>query len=191
MKIREVPQVFIIESLRFNDEEKGFFEGRILSDILRLNGKKSKYYYIRTRAELEKVVDIFRKTTYRYLHISCHGNRGAMFTTLDEIPFSELGSILNSCLRDRRLFFSACELVNKKLAREILPKSGAFSIIGPSSSVRFSDAAILWASFYHLMFKSNEQAMKRKDLLRNLKKLTRLFGVTLNYYSKSRSDQRG
>ncbi len=47
-----IPQVFIIESLTLKDEEEERFEGRILKQILRLSGKESAYYYIRTRREL-------------------------------------------------------------------------------------------------------------------------------------------
>ena len=36
-----IPEVFIIESLRFRDEEKGYYEGQIISDILRLIKKRS------------------------------------------------------------------------------------------------------------------------------------------------------
>jgi hypothetical protein len=47
------PNVFIIESLKFSDEKKDRFEGKILSQILHLGGKESKYYYIRTEKELK------------------------------------------------------------------------------------------------------------------------------------------
>ena len=68
------PDVFIIESLRFEDEKKELFEGRMISQILRLNDKKSEYYYIRTKRELKEVLDIFYDSKFRYLHISCHGS---------------------------------------------------------------------------------------------------------------------
>jgi hypothetical protein len=71
-----IPEVFIVESLRFHDEEKDYYEGQIISDILRLNKKQSKYYYIRTKKELRAVLDKFRDSNYRYLHLSCHANRG-------------------------------------------------------------------------------------------------------------------
>jgi hypothetical protein len=43
------PNVFIIESLKFDDERDDTFEGRLLSEILHLGGKTSEYFYIRTR----------------------------------------------------------------------------------------------------------------------------------------------
>jgi hypothetical protein len=45
------PEVFIIESLKFRDERCDLFEGRIISGILALSDKQSRYYYVRTRAE--------------------------------------------------------------------------------------------------------------------------------------------
>lgn len=147
-----IPEIFIVESLRFDDEASDSYEGKIISNILHLNGKNSKYYYIRTRRELEEVVGIFDASRYRYLHLSCHGSPQSMATTLDTIPFEQLGGILQPHLHNKRLFLSACEMVNEELAKAIIPDSGCYSIIGPSESVKFSDAAILWASFYHLIF---------------------------------------
>src|SRR3989304_8337351 len=82
--------VFIIESLRFDDEENKRFEGKFLSQILHLGDKKTIYYYIRTKKELEEVLRLFKKSNYRYLHLSCHGNKSSIFTTLDRVSFSEL-----------------------------------------------------------------------------------------------------
>ena len=130
-----IPEVFIVESLRFHDEEKGYYEGQIISDILRLNKKQSKYYYIRTKKELRAFLDKFRDSNYRYLHLSCHANRGEMATTLDSIPFSELASLLKPYLNKRRLFVSACEMVNINLANLLLPGSGCFSLMGPATQI--------------------------------------------------------
>lgn len=186
-----IPEVFIIESLKLEDEEKDRYEGKIISNILELNGKNSKYYYIRTRREFEEIVDIFYKSEYRYLHLSCHGNDAEMATSLDLIPFKDLGRMLHPCLKDRRLFISACEMVNTKLAKNIIPQSGCYSIIGPSKEVAFSDAAILWASFYHLMFNHNYDGMKREELLKYCKRISDLYRVPLNYYGISQSNKRG
>ncbi len=186
-----VPEVFIIESLEFEDEENNRYEGRIISDILHLNGKKSRYYYIRTKRELEKVVGIFHKSEYRYLHISCHGGPQEMATTLDRIALDKLGDILRPYVRERRLFLSACEMVNDDIARAIIPGSGCNSIIGPTQEVAFNDAAILWASFYHLMFSYGMNAMRRSELLKCCGHVARLFDVPLSYYSSSRRAESG
>lgn len=177
------PNVFIVESLRFDDEEQKLFEGRLISEILRLNNKDRIYYYIRTRAEFEEILDRFEDSGFRYLHLSCHGDAKYMATTLDQIPLVELGQMLRPYMEDRRLFVSSCDMTNASLAQSLIPGSGCYSIIGPSKKIYFADAAILWASFYHLMFKRNEHAMKRKTLLAELKNLSRVFHVPMNYFS--------
>ena len=177
-----IPEVFIIESLDFQDEADGNYEGQLISNILRLNKKDSKYFYIRTKKELIAVLDKFRESNYRYLHISCHANDTEMSTTLDSIPFPELSRILRPHLKERRLFLSACEMANKELAGQLLPGSGCFSLMGPAEEIAFSDAAITWASLYHLMFNHDRDVMKRGVLLTNARSLRTLFGVPLNFY---------
>ena len=63
------PNVFIIESLDFDDEKNNMYEGKVLSQILELNGIESEYYYIRTKQELDEIVDKFEDSGYRYLHL--------------------------------------------------------------------------------------------------------------------------
>jgi hypothetical protein len=181
------PNVFIIESLKFDDEKNKRLEGDFLSHILRLTDKAPGYYYIRTRKEMEKVLALFRESGYRYLHISCHGSSNKISTTLDEISFSDLGKMINPYLKNKRLFLSACSSVNQKLAKAIIPESKCYSIIGPKKDVFFQDAAIMWASFYHLMFKENPDAMSRKDILPILKRIARTFKMPLNYFSISKN----
>ena len=157
-------EVFIMESLTLNDERRQRFEGRIISEILALSGKKCEYYYIRTRRELAKMLKQFSLLNYRYLHLSCHGDDSSMATTFDEIPFSNLGPLIKPHLRKRRLFVSACSMTNRRLADCIMPGSGCYSILGPDQDIRFSDAAVLWAAFYHVMFSADSTAMKHRVL---------------------------
>jgi len=189
--MQTIPDVFIVETLEFDDEAKDRLEGKMISHILNLHGKKSKYYYIRTKKELKEIARKFGQSGYRYLHLSCHGNATSMATTLDSIEFSELGRILRPQLEKRRLFVSACEMVNEHLAEAVIPKSGCYSIIGPNESIAFSDAAIFWPSFYHLMFRHNADAMKRADLIKHLKSVCELFGLRISYFSASRSSRTG
>jgi hypothetical protein len=183
------PKVFIIESLEFEDEEKNLFEGQIISSILKLSKIESKYYYVRTKKEFEKVIGLFYDSNYRYLHISCHGGekKNSIWTTIDEISFEELGNILEPNLYKKRLFLSACSVVNKKLAEQIIPKTQCYSIIGPKNDIAFRDAAIMWASFYHLMFKKNSKKMLREGLIENMQKVVNTFDEPLNYFSISKS----
>jgi len=188
---RTIPDVFIIESLTFEDEKSEHFEGKILSNILKLNGKNPIYYYIRTKKELDEVMDKFEDSEYRYLHISCHGSKNSMETTLDFVSFDELSELIKPCLDYKRLFLSACSMVNESLAKKLLSNSKCHSVIGPYEPVLFSDAAIFWSSFYHLMFSENDDSMKLKEIRNSLKKLTNLFGVPINYYSSSKTNKQG
>ena len=175
------PEVFIIESLQFDDEEHNRFEGKVLSQILHLSNKKSLYFYIRTKAELKIVLNKFKGSGYRYLHISSHGSCRAMHTTIDDIPFAELQEMLCPVLGSRRLFLSACSMAQRNLAKPLLPKSKCYTIVGRRGTVDFSDATILWASFYHLMFK-HEWCMKDKAVEENVQKVASMFHVPMNYY---------
>jgi hypothetical protein len=66
------------------------------------------------------------------------------------------------------------------------PSSGCISIIGPVTDVEFRDAAIIYASFYHLMFKKSPSKMTRGDVMSILQKVADTFGISLNYFSISR-----
>lgn len=174
-------EVFIIESLTLDDERRQRFEGRIISQILALSGKKCEYYYIRTKRELVAMLKQFTSSHYRYLHLSCHGDNTSMATTLDAIPFSELGPLIKPYLRKRRLFVSACSMSNRSLAENIMPGSDCYSILGPDQDIRFSDAAVLWAAFYHVMFSADSTAMKHKVLKAKTQELANMFGVRLTF----------
>jgi len=142
------PYVFILESLDFEDEKRGSFEGEIISQILSMSNIKHKYFYIRTRREFEYFIDQFAKSNYRYLHISCHGSTDKISTTLDDISFQDLGIILGDKLDRKRLFLSSCLSTNESLAEAIFPTSDCISIVGPNKEINMDDAAIFWSSFY-------------------------------------------
>ncbi len=180
-KRRTHASLFIVESVDFEDEAQGRLEGDILSQMLRLSGKQSEYRYIWTRQELQAVLPQFAALDLRYLHISCHGNPGSLFTTLDEIKFDDLGKLLRPHLNGRRLFVSACEAVNSDLADVLMRKAGCNSIVGPATDVGFDEAAVMWAAFYHLMFRENPQAMKAAAIESALSRLIETFAVPMTY----------
>jgi len=173
------PEIFIIESLDFKDERAERFEGRIISQILALSGKRCEYCYIRTKRELKALLERFEALHYRYLHLSCHGSSDSMFTTLDPIKFSEFGPLVKPYLRKRRLFVSACSATNQALADAIMPDFGCYSILGPDQEIYFSDAAVLWASFYHVMFTADSKAMKYKTIKAKAQEVSDLYRVRL------------
>lgn len=185
------PEVFIVESLKWEDEESSRFEGKVLMETLALGGKEPRYYYVRTKRELVKVIALFRSSKYRYLHLSCHGTSKSIATTLDSIEFEELGELLNRSLRGRRVFMSSCKTVNDRLARALIVGSSCRSVSGPTEEVSFADAAILWASFYHLAFSEDTDGMKGEKIRGILEQLSGVFGVPIAHYGLDASSNEG
>jgi hypothetical protein len=185
------PEIFIIESLDFKDEQAERFEGRIISQILALSGKKCEYCYIRKKRELKALLERFESSHYRYLHLSCHGSSDTMFTTLDPIRFSEFGPLVKPYLRKRRLFVSACSATNQTLADVIMPRSGCYSILGPDQDIYFSDAAVLWASFYHVMFTADSKAMRYKTIKAKAQEVSDLYRVRLKLIGHDQDSSKG
>jgi hypothetical protein len=186
-----IPRVFIVESLRFSDEENDLFEGRFLSQMLTLSGAPGKYVYLRTKAELEEVLDQFEDSQFRYLHFSCHGNSKGIALTLDHLSFKELGELLAPCIKKRRVFFSSCKVANARLAEALLPGTECYSVIGPSKAIEFDRAAIFWASFYHLMLRDEAKSMKHSQLENITSSLQTLFGLHMRYFQASRAASTG
>lgn len=185
------PEIFIIESLTFDDERANRYEGRIISEILALSQKECEYCYIRTKRELKSLLEQFASSHYRYLHLSCHGNDNSLFTTLDPVPFSELGPMIKPHLRKRRLFVSACSATNRTLADAVMPGSGCYSILGPDQKIYFGDAAVLWASFYHVMFATDHTRMKYKNIKAKAQEVSDLYRVPLTLIYHDEDSSRG
>lgn len=176
--------VFIIESLSVDDEREERREGHLLYEMLHLAQKPAEYRYIRTKRELAEMLQQFHDSGKRYLHISCHGSDVGLALTLDDVSFSEFGRMAQPLLQDRRLFFSACSIARKELASAIMSHKGCYSVIGPADDVAFSDAAIMWASFYHLIFKANRKSMKRDNVAAALQTVCTTFGTSVRYFSR-------
>ncbi len=177
--------VFIIESLDFKDEKENRYEGKFLSQILKLGGIDSEYFYIRTRRELEKILEIFEESEFRYLHFSSHGTSNSLATTIDWIAFQDFGELLSPYIDRKRLFISACSAVNSELAKEIFSYSKCYSLIGFDDDVNFDTAAILWASFYHLILQNDK--MSYDTISPVIRKLARLYSMPVNYFQASRT----
>jgi len=176
--------LFIIESLKFSDEENRL-EGKILRDIMRLSGHEVEYIYIRTRRELRVALRRFELSHRRYLHLSCHGNPRTVSLTLDSLSFNDFASDVATHLKGRRLFISACAVVNHNLAKVVIPVADCYSIIGPRDSVRFDDAVLMWAAFYHLMFRDpGVDAMKGGKIRWALRRTLHAFGIEFDYFRR-------
>lgn len=177
------PQLFIIESLNFENEQDDHLEGGILRDILRLSNRTADYMYIRTSRELEVALERFQDSNKRYLHLSCHGNDHTVSLTLDNLSFREFGDLVKPFICKRRLFVSACEVVNPEFAAAVLPGSDCYSVVGSRNTISFGDAAMMWASFYHLMLRDPEQEEIKGGKIRwGLRRLKKAFGVEFDYF---------
>lgn len=179
--------VFIIESLSLFDEQK-LTDGQILNQILDLFGIPSRYYYLRTAQELEEIIKEFKNSEFRYLHLSCHGDKEQVCLTLDNLFYYELAELVGPYLKSRRLFVSACEVANFNFAKEFIPKHKCFSVIGSPMKIDIPQSAIFWSSFYYLIYEANENKMKQRDLIKVIEKLAQLFKMPINYYSFIKGD---
>jgi hypothetical protein len=185
------PEVFIVESLDLDDEENELHEGHILSKILAMSDKKCHYYYIRTKKELKHVLALFNESQYRYLHLSCHAGKERMSTTFDKIPFGALAKMLKGNIGHRRLFLSACWMARTELATAVLPETDFISIMGFDTKVYVPDAAVFWASFYHLMFTADSKRMNNDVLRSTTQALVNIHKLRLRYFAKDKALKTG
>jgi hypothetical protein len=176
------PEVFIIETLRQDDEQSRRYEGSQLAEMLRLSGKNPKYHYFQEERELPHLVALFRESQYRFLHFSCHGSPTEIFTTNGSISYLRFAQIFSKHLILRRLVVSACELGNNLFA-EVLAghNKGMHSILAPVQKIRFDHAAAIWNAFYVSLFTENDGAMTHNQIVARLKALRQLFPVDFHF----------
>ena len=185
-----VAEVFIIESLSLIDEAKKRHEGEVLAAILRMCGKKPMYYYIRTRAELEHIAVEFEASSYRYLHISCHGGETSLETTLDSISYQEFSGIFANRLAGRRLFVSACSAGNEMFAELVGSKNEeVISVAAPSQDIRFDHAVAFWSAFYVKTFSLNAKSMTSERLVKVFAPLAALFNASMHFSRRRKSEK--
>jgi len=187
-RVDTVPEVFIIESLELGDEREARREGEVLASVLRMCGKQPLYYYIRTKAELELMAKLFYVSNYRYLHISCHGGKNSLSTTLDGIDYEEFATIFAGRLRNRRLFVSACSAGNSRFAKLVRSQNkGIISVAAPAKDIQFDHAVAFWSSFYVKTFSTNARVMNSDRMAAVLRPLAHLFGEPVHLSRKDRA----
>ena len=182
---RHIPAygVFIIESMDWDNESNGKFDGAALKTILDLCDIPNQYIYIRTRQEFEYAIELFGGTDYGFLHISCHGNEDGICLTIDDILFEDLELIMGPKLKYRRLFLSACKAACFALAEYFIPHHHCYSVMGSADTIDYDKAAIFWSSYYYLMYRDDKQRMWQSNIIPTLENITRTFGEALNYFS--------
>jgi hypothetical protein len=175
--------VFIIESMDIVNEGNGKLDGWILKTILDLCDIENQYYYIRTKKELENIIEIFDESEYAFLHLACHGSESSLSLCYDDITFDELEDIIGETLYYRRLFLSACKAARFELAQHFIPKYYCLSVIGTPDNIDYDKAAVFWSSFYYLMYQMNKVSMPQTHLMPILENVTTSFKLRLNYFS--------
>lgn len=175
--------VFIIESMDMDNEQDGKLDGYLLQQILDLCDIPNQYFYIRTKQELENIIEIFDESNYQFLHFSCHGTENALILTYDSITYGELEEIIGESLYRRRLFLSACNLANFELAKHFVPKYHCLSVIGSPDEIDYDRAAVFWSSFYYLMYDKKQTSMPQRYINQILPDITKTFSLKLKYFS--------
>lgn len=172
------PEVFILESLTVQDERSKRFEGRVLAEVLRMCGKSPEYFYFRTEQELVELTQEFRRSGYRYLHLSCHANDNEIATTYGTISYQRFSQIFAGQLQNRRLFVSACEVGNELFGELVASKNhGMYSIASPRVPIPFDKAVALWSSLYVHMFSIDPAYSKARHIDEGLRALCSLFDI--------------
>ncbi|MFO0838400.1 MAG: hypothetical protein U1D55_07710 [Phycisphaerae bacterium] len=136
----------------------------MLESMLELAGQQVRYRYFRTRRELRVMLQQFRKTRFRYLHLACHGNRDGFAFTLDELRFAEAARLFAPYLAGKRLFLSACSVGRRSFARRLFRASNCLSVVGPDGPIGFAEAAIIWAAFYSKMRMFDKKHMANQEI---------------------------
>jgi hypothetical protein len=72
-----------------------------------------------------------------------------------------------------------------------MPDSGCYSILGPDQDIYFSDAAVLWASFYHVMFAADSTAMKYKTIKAKAQEVADMYRVRLTLIGHDQDHSKG
>lgn len=176
-------ETFILESLSEDDENEQRLDGKVLYDVLRLQGKKPIYYYFRTQTELIRFAEIFQQSGYRYLHLSCHGNETHLQFTFGQTDYALFAEIFKEKFNNRRLFVSGCSLGNFEFAKAVFAKStGMYSVTAPTRKVFFSQTTAFWPAFYYMMHAWDSTAMKKKRLQDVLARLAQVFEMPMAHY---------
>lgn len=175
-----IPDVFIIESLDSVDEDYNLYEGRILSDTLRLSAKDPKYFYYQTIEELNSLAALFEASHFRYLHLTMHGDVDRVYVGGDELSYEEFFMPFIGKLQGKRLFCSACLLGNKDFATAAINANDKINaIVAPCDTIRFDVSAAFWAAFYTACFVEDEDSITDNIVIEKVNDLSRVFDLDL------------
>jgi uncharacterized protein (DUF488 family) len=145
-----VTEVLIIESRSPSDHYDGRHEGRILKDILQLEGVRSAYFEVIDLEHLKKALKKAENESIRYVHFSCHGaDNGFELTDGTFLTWEEFDTIAWPLLKGKCLVFSSC-LVGKGVERLFdYHKTFCNAIIASTRKITWSEGAVAYSAFYH------------------------------------------
>ena len=72
-----------------------------------------------------------------------------------------------------------------------MPGSGCYSILGPAEEIYFSHAAVLWASFYHVMFAADSKVMKFQTIKAKAQEVSDMYSVRLRLIARDAHRPKG
>jgi hypothetical protein len=177
--------VYIVESLRSED----FADGDVLHQILELSNITAVYEFADTVDDFKRLIQDFKTSQFRYLHLSCHANRLGIEINGEGISNKDLNDLLKGGLLNKRVFMSACKGANRDLGKKLILSCGANSLIGTPVDLYFDKAVLFWPSFYHIINELDQKRMKRIHLIKSLQQCVDLFNIPINYYSKIKKDK--
>jgi len=143
-------EVLIIESRSPSDHFNGHQEGRILQQILQLEGIQSKYFEVLDQEYFEKALKKSENNNIKYVHISCHGlDNGFELTDKTFLKWEDFDAIAWPLLKDKCLVFSSC-LVGKGVEK-LFERHKTFcnAIIAPTKIITWSEGVVAYSAFYH------------------------------------------
>jgi hypothetical protein len=175
--------VFIIESMDAESEFDHMLDGEVLSRMLTLCDIPNEYIYIRTIKELIYALELFDKSDFGSLHLSCHGNGDQLALCLERIAYDEFADLAGPHLYRRRLFLSACDIARFELAQHLVPRFWCHSVVGSPDTIEVSKAGVFWSSFYFLIENIAPVEINQAALIPVLVKLTELYQLEMRYFS--------
>lgn len=157
--------VYVIESPAGRDLLDGRTEGRVLTETLRLAGIPHWYSLASDRAMLSEALGHRLGEAWKHhqkipiLHLSMHGSAdGVALTSGEFVSWHDLRELLLPMIRAMQggllVCMSSCfGSSGSRMAMYADNEPHFWALVGNSASPTWADAAIAYASFYHLFFK--------------------------------------
>ena len=120
-----VSEVFIIEALTRDDVRDGMLDGYVLYQQLKMMGGDPRYVRVSSENDFKASLVMFRESNYKFLHISCHGDKEKRQVRIGDTWFGYMRIAIASMqmLKSRRVSFSACELGNEEFCKRLFEKN--------------------------------------------------------------------